>query len=86
MLLFWPEPAAAAASTAVTELWHFSEDPSLGRFVPRDGKVWAIDAAHQLALLVPARLPARVLLGGRGDVGGGRRAAGSTATASGAWP
>jgi hypothetical protein len=23
-----------------------SEDPSLGRFVPRDGKVWAIDTRH----------------------------------------
>jgi hypothetical protein len=30
----------------VTELWHFSEDPFLDRFVPRDGKVWAIDAPH----------------------------------------
>jgi hypothetical protein len=23
-----------------------SEDPSLGRFVPRDGKVWAVDTRH----------------------------------------
>lgn len=23
-----------------------SEDPSLGRFEPRDGKVWAIDTRH----------------------------------------
>ena len=27
-------------------LWHVSEDPSLRRFVPRDGKVWAIDTRH----------------------------------------
>ena len=27
-------------------LWHVSDDPSLGRFLPRDGKVWAIDTRH----------------------------------------
>ena len=27
-------------------LWHVSEDPDLGVFVPRDGKVWAIDTRH----------------------------------------
>ena len=27
-------------------LWHVSEDPTLGRFVPRDGRVWAIDTRH----------------------------------------
>jgi hypothetical protein len=27
-------------------LWHVSEDPTLGHFVPRDGKVWAVDTRH----------------------------------------
>jgi hypothetical protein len=27
-------------------LWHVSEDPSLERFEPRDGRVWAIDTRH----------------------------------------
>jgi hypothetical protein len=30
----------------VRALWHVSEDPSLGHFEPRDGKVWAIDTRH----------------------------------------
>jgi hypothetical protein len=41
----------------VTELWHFSEDPSLGRFVPRDGKVWAIDDAHSWLYWFPRDCP-----------------------------
>jgi uncharacterized protein DUF6886 len=27
-------------------LWHVSEDATLHRFVPRDGKVWVIDTRH----------------------------------------
>jgi hypothetical protein len=27
-------------------LWHVSEDPSIERFEPRDGRVWAIDTRH----------------------------------------
>jgi hypothetical protein len=27
-------------------LWHVSEDGALGRFAPRDGRVWAIDTRH----------------------------------------
>jgi hypothetical protein len=27
-------------------LWHVSEDPSLERFEPRNGRVWAIDTRH----------------------------------------
>jgi hypothetical protein len=27
-------------------LWHVSEDPALCHFVPREGKVWAIDTRH----------------------------------------
>jgi hypothetical protein len=30
----------------VHALWHVSEDPSLERFEPRDGRVWAIDTRH----------------------------------------
>jgi Family of unknown function (DUF6886) len=41
----------------VTALWHFSEDPSLGRFVPRDGRVWAIDEAHSWLYWFPRDCP-----------------------------
>jgi len=41
----------------VTELWHFSEDPSLGRFLPRDGKVWAIDEPHSWLYWFPRDCP-----------------------------
>jgi hypothetical protein len=41
----------------VSELWHFSEDPSLGRFLPRDGKVWAIDACHSWLYWFPRDCP-----------------------------
>ena len=41
----------------MTELWHFSEDPSLGRFLPRDGKVWAIDDRHSWLYWFPRDCP-----------------------------
>jgi len=41
----------------VSDLWHFSEDPSLGRFVPRDGKVWAIDEPHSWLYWFPRDCP-----------------------------
>jgi len=41
----------------VRVLWHFSEDPSLRRFVPRDGKVWAIDEAHSWLYWFPRDCP-----------------------------
>jgi hypothetical protein len=41
----------------VNELWHFSEDPSLRRFVPRDGKVWAIDEPHSWLYWFPRECP-----------------------------
>ena len=41
----------------MTELWHFSEDPSLARFVPRNGKVWAIDGAHSWLYWFPRDCP-----------------------------
>ena len=41
----------------MSELWHFSEDPSLGRFLPRDGKVWAIDEPHSWLYWFPRDCP-----------------------------
>lgn len=41
----------------MTTLWHFSEDPTLGRFVPRDGKVWAIDERHSWLYWFPRDCP-----------------------------
>ncbi len=41
----------------MTELWHFSEDPSLGRFLPRDGKVWAIDGRYGWLYWFPRDCP-----------------------------
>jgi hypothetical protein len=41
----------------VNELWHFSEDPSLGHFAPREGKVWAIDAEHSWLYWFPRDCP-----------------------------
>ena len=41
----------------MTVLWHFSEDPSLGRFLPRDGKVWAIDDAFSWLYWFPRDCP-----------------------------
>lgn len=41
----------------MTDLWHFSEDRSLGRFVPRDGKVWAIDDRHSWLYWFPRDCP-----------------------------
>ncbi len=41
----------------MSEFWHFSEDPSLDRFVPRDGKVWAIDERHSWLYWFPRDCP-----------------------------
>jgi hypothetical protein len=41
----------------VRELWHFSEDPSLSRFVPREDKVWAIDDRHSWLYWFPRDCP-----------------------------
>jgi hypothetical protein len=50
-------PRAEGAATEDLTLWHFSEDPSLGRFVPRDGKVWAIDERHSWLYWFPRDCP-----------------------------
>jgi len=41
----------------VSGLWHFSEDPTLGHFEPRDGKVWAIDEPHSWLYWFPRDCP-----------------------------
>jgi hypothetical protein len=41
----------------MTALWHFSEDPTLARFVPRAGKVWAIDERHSWLYWFPRDCP-----------------------------
>ena len=41
----------------MTTLWHFSEDPGLDRFVPRDGKVWAIADEHAWLYWFPRDCP-----------------------------
>lgn len=38
-------------------LWHVSEDPSLERFEPRDGRVWAIDTRHLPLYWFPRECP-----------------------------
>jgi hypothetical protein len=41
----------------VTALWHFGEDASLSRFVPRDDRVWAIDNSHSWLYWFPRDCP-----------------------------
>jgi hypothetical protein len=41
----------------VHALWHVSEDPSLERFEPRDGRVWAIDTRHLPLFWFPRDCP-----------------------------
>jgi len=41
----------------MTSLWHFSEDPELGHFEPRDGKIWAIDEEHSWLYWFPRDCP-----------------------------
>ena len=40
------EPAPRYAGEGPHALWHVSEDDSIVRFEPRDGRVWAIDTRH----------------------------------------
>ena len=40
------EPAPPYRGEGPPALWHVSEDDSIRRFEPRDGKVWAIDTRH----------------------------------------
>jgi hypothetical protein len=40
------EPAPPFRGEGPHALWHVSEDPTIERFEPRDGKIWAIDTRH----------------------------------------
>jgi len=40
------EPAPPYLGEGPHALWHVSEDPTIERFEPRDGRVWAIDTRH----------------------------------------
>jgi hypothetical protein len=51
------QPAPAYRGEGPAALWHVSEDPAIGRFVPRDGKVWAIDTRHQPLYWFPRDCP-----------------------------
>ena len=41
----------------MSSLWHFSEEPDLRTFVPRDGKVWAIGEEHSWLYWFPRNCP-----------------------------
>lgn len=41
----------------MSELWHVSEDASIRRFEPRDGKVWAVDMPCQWLYWFPRDCP-----------------------------
>ncbi len=61
-------------------LWHVSEDPSLERFEPRDGRVWAIDTRHLPFYWFPRDCPRATFWAVEGTTaraacGGGDRAA-----------
>ena len=39
------------------EVLHFSEDPTIEHFIPRDSYVWAVDADHSPAYWFPRDCP-----------------------------
>jgi hypothetical protein len=51
------EPAPPYAGEGPHALWHVSEDASIRRFEPRDGKVWAVDTRHQPLYWFPRDCP-----------------------------
>jgi len=59
------EPAPPYAGEGRFALWHFSEDPSLGRFLPRppaapagaEALVWAVDTRHAPLFWFPRDAP-----------------------------
>ena len=73
----------------MTELWHFSEDPTIEVFVPHraptaeldDELVWAIDSAHRWLYWFPRDCPRATWCAGAGDDRRGRRSLAATATA-----
>jgi len=67
------EPAPPYEGEGSFAVWHVSEDPSLGRFVPRSRAtspeapplVWAVDTPYAY-VLVPEGVPAGMYLAGVG--------------------
>ncbi len=51
------EPAPPYRGEGPRALWHVSEDDSIRRFEPRDGKVWAIDTRHLPLYWFPREAP-----------------------------
>ncbi len=51
------EPAPPYRGEGPPALWHVSEDDSIRRFEPRDGKVWAIDTRHLPLYWFPRECP-----------------------------
>jgi Family of unknown function (DUF6886) len=51
------EPAPPYRGEGSRALWHVSEDASIVRFEPRDGKVWAIDTRHLPLYWFPRECP-----------------------------
>lgn len=58
------EPAPPFRGEGVFALWHFSEDPALGRFLPRSAAspdaaplVWAVDTRHAPTFWFPRDCP-----------------------------
>jgi len=51
------EPAPPYVGEGPPALWHVSEDDSIHRFEPRDGRVWAIDTRHLPLYWFPRECP-----------------------------
>lgn len=51
------EPAPPYRGEGPDALWHVSEDASIRRFEPSDGKVWAIDTRHLPLYWFPRECP-----------------------------
>jgi hypothetical protein len=51
------EPAPPYRGEGPHALWHASEDSTIGRFEPRDGRVWAIDTRHLPLYWFPRNCP-----------------------------
>jgi len=51
------EPAPSYRGEWPRALWHVSEDPTIERFAPREGLVWAIDTRHLPLYWFPRECP-----------------------------
>jgi len=64
------EPAPPYMGEGPPALWHVSEDDSIHRFEPRDGKVWAIDTRHLPLYWFPRECPRATFWADGGTVDG----------------